>query len=668
MLKLTHITFILSLLLFLLIFDNLFSQDRGMHPEDYYHFQFVSDPQISPDGSYILFTRTVIADDKRTRESSIWIASSTGDFQPRAFTSGKNDRSPRWAPDGRQIAFLANRDDETKLWVIPFDGGEARPLFSSEHNISGFEWSPGGDRLLLSLGKDLDRGDEKNSDGPKPDVRIVTTSLYKGDRTGILPDRRTHLWVYHIEPDSLQQLTWGDDWNAGSPSFSPDGASVIYHANPEEGDYEGSYNSDLFVIPADSGTVNQLTHTEARSTSPVWSPDGNTVAFSHSEGRYEKNYIYLVNSDGTGKPNASDELDLIPGNINWSADSRHLYFEANDRGGSGLFRLSVESGEIEPVIRGRFSAGSVSYSDNREQIAFLRHTETMLPEVWTVSAPGFEPVQVTSLNRELLDSLRLNDLESFWFENESGGRSQGFLLKPVDWEEGKSYPLVLNIKGGPGGMWGYQWFHEFQMMAARVYAVFFTNYRGSHGYGFDHQSAVFQDYGGADYRDNIDGLQAALERYPWIDRDRFFITGGSHGGFLTNWITAHHPEKFRAAVTQRSVSNWISEAGTQAYVPQAMREEFGGTIWDNFDLYWGRSPLKYADRVKTPTLIIHSDRDHITPIGQAEEWYYALKINDVPVEMAIFQGEGHGLSRTGTPVNLVKRLNLILDWFERHGR
>jgi dipeptidyl aminopeptidase/acylaminoacyl peptidase len=668
MLRLNIIPFIPFLCLFLLISDHLFSQNRGLQPDDYYQFQFISDPQISPDGSHILFTRSVIADDKRTRESSIWIASSTGDFEPRAFTSGRNDRSPRWSPDGEQIAFLANRDDETKIWMIPFGGGEAKPLFSSEHNISGFEWSPDGSRLLLRLGKDLNHENEKNSDEPQPDVRIVTTSLYKGDRTGILPDRRTHLWVYHMDSDSLQQLTWGDSWNAGSASFSPNGLSVIYHANPEEGDYEGSYNSDLFVIPADSGAVKKLTRTGARATSPVWSPDGGTIAFSYSEGRYEKNLIYLINSDGTGKRNASDELDLIPGNIHWSADSRHLYFEADERGGSGLFRLSVETGEIEPAILGRFSAGNVSYSDSRNHIAFLKSSETMLPEVFTASAPGFEPEQVTRLNHELLDTLRLNQLESFWFENESGGSSQGFLLKPVDWEEGESYPLVLNIKGGPGGMWGYQWFHEFQMMAARGYAVFFTNYRGSHGYGFDHQSAVFRDYGGADYRDNIDGLQAALERYPWIDRDRIFITGGSHGGFLTNWITAHHPEMFRAAVTQRSVSNWISEAGTQAYVPQAMREEFGGTLWENYDLYWGRSPLKYADRVKTPTLIIHSERDHITPIGQAEEWYYALKINDVPVEMAIFQGEGHGLSRTGTPINLVKRLSLILDWFERHDR
>ena len=345
------IRFTINLLLFVFTSTDILSQDRGLQPDDYYHFQFVNDPQISPDGDRILFTNTVIADDRRTRESSIWIASTSGDFEPRAFTSGKNDRNPRWAPDGETIAFIANRNGEPKIWSISLTGGEAKPLFESEHGISGFEWSPDGSRLLLSLSKDLE--EKKDNDEPQADVRIVTTALYKADRSGILPESRTHLWVYHIEKDSLQQLTWGDDWNARSASFSPDGSKVIYHANPIGGDYEGDFNADLFVIPSDSGSVTKLTTTYARSTSPVWSADGNTVAFNYTEGPFEK-----------------------------------------------------------------------------------------------------------------------------------------------------------------------------------------------------------------------------------------------------SWITAHQPDKFRAAVTQRSISNWISQTGTHQYVPHFMREMFGGTMWENYDYYWGRSPLKYADQVK----------------------------------------------------------------------
>jgi len=242
---------------------------------------------------------------------------------------------------------------------------------------------------------------------------------------------------------------------------------------------------------------------------------------------------------------------------------------------------------------------------------------------------------------------------------------QGFVHKPINFDKNKSYPLVLNIKGGPGGMWGHQWFHENQMYAAKGYGVVYVNYRGSSGYGIAHSKAVRKDYGGADYRDNMQFLDKVIAQNSWINKDALYITGGSHGGFLTNWITTK-TNRFKAAVTQRSVSSWISEAGTQEYTPAQMTKEFGGTLWTNFAGYWDRSPLKYADQVSTPTLIIHSDQDMVTPIGQGQEWFYALKANDVPVEMVIFKGETHGLSRTGTPTNLVERLDRILDWFSRY--
>lgn len=644
---------------------DLTAEQRGLKPADYLKFQFVNDPQISPDGERIAIVRSKISDDQRSRHSTIWMVDTDNPENAYPFTSGESDRSPRWSPDGEYIAFLSDRGDGTKIYKISSHGGEAHPMMETEHDITSFEWSPEGDQLLLRLNKDLEDDDEENEE-PEPDVKEVTTSLYKADGTGILPKRRAQIWTYSVEEDTLMQITDGTDWNDNSPVYSNDGSMIAFNANRTGDEYEGDYNQDIYTIPADSGAVEKLTETDARATSPVWSPDDDRIAFNYTEGRYQKSQIYLIDADGQNKRNASEQLDHIPSNLQWSDDGEGLYYQASHEGGTGLFYLDLETEEIEPVLEGRFSVGSVQMVDNGDQITFTRESETELAEVWQADQSGEQETRMTALNDALLDTLALNQLETFWFENRDGGQSQGFLLKPIGWEEGESYPLVLNIKGGPGGMWGHRWFHEIQMMAQRGYGVFFTNYRGSHGYGFDHQSSVFQDYGGADYEDNMDGLSYALENNDWIDDDRLFITGGSHGGFLTNWITAHHPDKFQAAVTQRSVSNWVSEAGTQAYTPQMMRDEFGGTIWENYDLYWGRSPLKYADQVEAPTLIIHSDRDEITPIGQGEEWYYALKINDVPVEMVVFEGESHGLSRSGTPINLIERLNRILDWFENY--
>ncbi len=654
---------LISCSFFFLIADSLLAQNRGLIPEDYYHFQFVSDPQISPDGTQIAFVRSVVSENRRSREGAIWMTSVSGDEQPRQFTMGTSDRSPRWRPDGGALAFMSARDGSSKIWKIPANGGEAQVLFETDHGIAEFHWSPDGKKLLLRLSVSQNADDE--NDEPKPDIRVVTTSLYKADGVGILPKRRAHLFVYDIGSEKLQQLTDGADWNANSPRFSPDGKTVLYQANKSGDEYEGGFSQQLYTIPADSGEVVQITKSDGRVGQPAWSPNGNEIAFTYTEGRYEPTQIYVIRAQSGQKRLASDQLDHHPGNLQWDRDGRSLYFESSYRGSNALFQIQLRNGRIQEVLPGRFSISQVRFSENGRQLAFIKQDHKRLPEVWTSTRRAMQPNQRTECNTALLDSMKLSDLEDFWFTNDSGSESHGFLLKPVDWQEGETYPLVLNIKGGPGGMWGFQWFQEFQMMAAQGYAVFFTNYRGSHGYGFAHQGAVFQDYGGADYRDNIVGLEYVLENYDWIDQEQLHITGGSHGGFLTNWITARHPELFRTAVTQRSVSNWISEAGTQSYVPQAMREEFGGTIWENFDLYWGRSPLKYANQVQTPTLIIHSDRDHITPIGQAEEWFYALKINDVPVEMVVFQGESHGLSRTGTPVNLVERLHRIMDWFSR---
>lgn len=214
-------------------------------------------------------------------------------------------------------------------------------------------------------------------------------------------------------------------------------------------------------------------------------------------------------------------------------------------------------------------------------------------------------------------------------------------------------------------MWGHLWSHEFQMLAAKGYAVYFVNFRGSTGYGYDFQKTVRFDYGGVDYRDNMQGLDDLLKRIDWIDSERLGVTGGSHGGFLTNWVITQ-TDRFKAAVTQRSISNWISAHGEQDFTPRQMRIEFNGTPWENYDLYWDRSPLKYANKIKTPTLIIHSDQDYRCPLGQAQELFYALKIHNVPTEMIIFKGENHGLSRTGKPVNLVERINRLIGWFDKY--
>jgi acylaminoacyl-peptidase len=284
-------------------------------------------------------------------------------------------------------------------------------------------------------------------------------------------------------------------------------------------------------------------------------------------------------------------------------------------------------------------------------------------DLYLADLDGRNERKLTNLNEGLWKQLQLADVERFSYQSADNLEIDAFLVKPIDFQGGKKYPLILSVHGGPAAMYGVDWYHEFQVYAAKGYAVLFTNPRGSTGYGQRFERAIVNEWGGKDYVDIMTGLDQALKRYPWIDTDRMGVTGGSYGGFMTNWIVGH-TNRFTAAVTLRSVSNFISDEGTRdgAY---GHTPDFGGDLFDKFDLYWERSPLKYARNVKTPTLILHSDNDFRVPLEQGEQWFRALKHYGVTTEMVMFPRENHNLTRTGEPKHLVESLNWQLYWFDR---
>ena len=650
----------------LLLSPSCFADQNGMQPDDYYRFVFVSDPQLSPDGQSVAFVRATVSDDRRSRPGNIWLVDTNGQKEPTQFTSGDADRSPRWSPDGSMLAFISGRGEGQQLYLIARHGGEARAITTlKQASIRDFSWSPSGKQLLLTLAVDpevQDPTEEKaKADQPEADMVIVRHALYKSDGSGYLNERRTGLWLLDIASEQLTRLTGDARWHDHSAQFSPDGQQIVFASDRSAEALEGSMQQDLFTYRLSDGHVQRLETLPGQASQPQWSPSGLKLLYQYQADYFQPQQLVVHQLQNGSNRVVANNWDRNASTSEWLTNDQ-LLLGADHEGSRPLFTLNLTEDSPTILASAKGSASAVTASSDGKQISFLWQDEQNLPEVWFQQGTQ-TPRQLTHFNKALLAELQLQPLESFWFTHEQG-QSQGFLLKPVGWQQGQSYPLILNIKGGPGGMWGHQWFHEFQMMAAAGYAVVFTNYRGSTGYGYAHQNSVHADYGGVDYRDNIAVLDHVLQQHNWLDAKRLYITGGSHGGFLTNWITTQ-TQRFTAAVTQRSVSNWVSEAGTQQYPPNSMRREFAGTIWQNFELYWGRSPLKYADKVTTPTLVLHSTDDHITPIGQGQEWFYALKANEVPTEMVVFKGESHSLSRSGTPVNLVARLERIIDWFER---
>jgi dipeptidyl aminopeptidase/acylaminoacyl peptidase len=355
-------------------------------------------------------------------------------------------------------------------------------------------------------------------------------------------------------------------------------------------------------------------------------------------------------------------LDLIPTELHWPA-SGSVYFAAGVKGQTQVFRADPAAHTFSALISGPRGVRAFDVNSTAGEIAYLANDFQHLDDLYVANLDGGYERQLTHLNTRLWAQLDLQPVDRLPYKSMDGWPVEGFFVKPLGWQPGKKYPMVLVIHGGPEGMFGVDWYHEFQVYAAKGWAVFFCNPRGSTGYGEKFERGEINNWGGMDYQDIMAGVDSALKQYPWINPNNLGVTGGSYGGYMTNWIVSH-TNRFKAAVTLRSVSNFISDDGTRDY-PYGHEDYFKGFLFDDFEQYWEASPLKHARNVHTPTLILHSDNDFRVPIEQAEQWFRALQHYGVPSELVFFPRENHNLTRTGEPKHLVESLNWQLYWFDR---
>jgi dipeptidyl aminopeptidase/acylaminoacyl peptidase len=648
---------------------------RGITPEDYYSFEFVSDPQLSPDGKLVAFVLTKVDRTQNRRNSSIWMAAVDGSRAPWQFTtSPQNTNSPRWSPDGRSLAFLSSRPDSAtpgpgssestraQVYVLSMNGGEAKRITNLKNAVTLFRWSPDGTRFVVV--SRVGPSDSKPENKERSDVRHYRSSSYKFNDSGWFDDRRAHLWVVDAKSGSAKQLTDGIDWNDNDPQWSPEGTSIAFVSNRSGKEYDHNRNSDVWVISSDGGALTKISDHEESDNNPRWSPDGKMIAFTGEVQERDHPKVWLAPSSG-GVPSvlAASNLDLIPTDLDWSPDGKSLYFQAGVKGETHLFRINIGSKSIDQVTSGPRAVRGIDFNWPSKTMVYLVNDFKHLDDLYVADVSGRNERKLTNFNDALWKQLELADVERFSYKSADDWTVDGFLVKPIGWQSGKKYPLILSIHGGPAGMYGVDWFHEFQGYAAKGYAVLYTNPRGSTGYGQKFERGIVGEWGGKDYIDVMKGVDSALEKYPWLDAERMGVTGGSYGGYLTNWIVGH-TDRFKAAVTLRSVANFVSDEGTRdgAFGHTA---DFGGDLFEKFELYWDRSPLKYAPNVKTPTLILHSDNDFRVPLEQGEQWFRALKKFGVTTEVVMFPRENHNLTRTGEPRHLVESLNWQLYWFDR---
>lgn len=669
------------------------SERRGITPEDLLQFQFVADPQISPDGKAICFVHKRVGE-KNAYLTNLWLVETDGKGKPRAFTAGNKDSHPRWSPDGTRIAFISGREEGfQQIYVISRDGGEAVKLTSfPEGTVAGFRWSPDGKMLAVSF-REQDpewtkrANEEREAKGLSTPPRVLDDWWYRLDGDGYFNAQRFHLYIVDVGSGGHRKVYDKDTMGTFDFDFSPDSKQLILSTNRDGKAMIRPWKAELLRLTVSSGKVTRLPNLpEGPKACVRWSPDGSVIAYAGREGRdgsYSTEnlniWVYDLKSrrarELTGGEDYclmaaalsdSSEVSFQP-QLHWSADSKRIFASIGWHGEMHVASVSVKGGKYVFHTRGQrvYQMGNLS-ADGRVLAAAVG-SFTKLDEVGVLEFDSGKKEEasvrvLSDLNRAVLRTLSIARPRSHWVTSEDGTRVQVWSMLPPHYKGGK-VPAVLQIHGGPHAQYGVGFFHEFQVLASAGYAVFFSNPRGSKGYGRDHCAAIRGTWGEADWQD-IQAVTAFMKKREEVDVKRMGVMGGSYGGFMTNWVIGHTDE-FAGAITDRCVSNLVSMGGNSDYVDVPDRY-WEGNLWDRPEARWKHSPIRYLGNARTPTLIIHSEGDLRCNIEQAEQVFTVLKLNNVPTRFVRYPREAsHGMSRCGPPDLRVHRLHQILQWWSR---
>jgi dipeptidyl aminopeptidase/acylaminoacyl peptidase len=681
---------------------------RAFTPTDVYRLTTLSAPAMSPDGNRIAFQVQTVNERDNKYHREVWVVPTAGG-EPQRFTSPSTESSnPRWSPDGKYLVFTSQRPGgKGNTWMLRMDapGGEAfqndnYPRTGSVPTSLRFAvWSDADSAATDSAAKANDPFAKmppmarppygaitKPLDPARFDGRHVYDMRYKGNNEGFIPGLRearrwrpAQIWVQAFDGSAKRKVT-DTRYSHRGVSVSPDGqwiafladarlrpdsvvdlerdsiARLPYDRNRDEAERN---DVDVFVIPASGGTPRRVASFLGNESSLTWSPESRRIAFIAAPGRTKSDRVYVVPVAGGTPENVLGSWQYEPNTISWLANGS-IAMTAATGGSSGVFRLDPASKSLTPVLSGRRRITAISTDPKATKIAFVA-TDIMRPtELYVANVDGSAPRKLTSFNDKLVNEIAFSDAERFTYASVGGLEIEGWLMKPYGYEPGKKYPLVLYIHGGPHSAYGETWFDEFQNLAATGMFVLFTNPRGSSGYGADFTYSTRGRWGFEDYEDLMRGVDFVSKR-PDVDASRLGVTGGSYGGFMTAWITTK-TNRFKAAQADRMISDWLYWYG--ASDAQGLTEfEFYGKPWDNFAVYDSLSPIRHVHKVRTPTLIVQSEEDHRTPMGNAEIWFMALKKQGVPVELVRYPRSTHELSRSGEPWLLVDRLGRLRQWF-----
>ncbi len=644
-------------------------------PMDVFALEWVENPQISPDGGWIVYQRRGMDIMKDRRTSQLWIIGSDGSDHEKLTNRDVGEFGAVWSPDSRRVAFVSTKGEGGEIYTYTPKRGKVTRLTQLDRSPSGLSWSPDGQYLAFSLlVPEAEPRMVKPLKKPKGaewahHPRVIDRVKHEADGSGYLEPGFRHYFVVSVDGGTARQITSGSFHHRGAPQWSGDGESLYFSANRNDDWAHDFRESEIYQVRVADGTTTQLTQRKGPDGSLAISPDGQKIAYLGYDDRlqtYQLSRLSLMDRDGSNAAVIDLDLDRNLSDLQWAKDGKSIYALYDDLGVTKLTRISLD-GETTVLINDiggeavarPYSGGSYSISENGV-VAYSQASPYAPARLAVYQASGSETL--VDLNTDLLPYRELGNVEEIWWKSHVDGRDiQGWIVKPPGFSPGHQYPLLVENHGGPISCYGPYFSPEIQLYAAADFVVFYPNPRGSTSYGEEFGNLLYHNYPGDDYHDVMDGIDAILA-LGYTSEDSLFVTGGSAGGIMSAWMIGKN-NRFRSAAVIKPVMNWISKTLVADNYYGYAYSRYPGQPWENPMDYWKFSPLSLVGNVETPTLVMVGTADLRTPRSEAKQLYHALKLRKVETALVEMPGAYHFIANR--PSQLIMKIEHILAWFDR---
>lgn len=663
-------------LIFIIISTSLFAQTkRAISIDDLWSMKRIGSYDISPDGKNIAFSLTSYSIELNKGNTDIYIINTDGTNLRPFKNSDKNESEPKFSPDGKRIAYTMGG----QIFIADIDGKGEKQLTNIYTDASGVKWSKDGKKILFvssvypdCITQQCNKEKDKSIDESKIKAKIFDQLMYR-HWNGWRGEKRSHLFVLDVESGNFTDLTKGNKEDVPPPAlgssndynFSPEGDEIAFTMNPDFSTAI-STNNEIYLLSLTSSSFPKLISvSKGVDSQPVYSPDGKYIAWTSMKRagfEADKKEIVLFDRKSGEIINLTADFDISVDDFIWSPDSRYIFFNADNEIYKSIYKLDVESKDLDLFHKENYNS-NISISSDGGTVYFLKQRSNMPSELYSLSADGMNNLkQVTHINKDILVELETNSIETFWSDGAEGAKVQSILVKPPFFDPNKKYPMIFLIHGGPQGSWSdnfhYRW--NYQMFASQGYVVVAPNPRGSTGYGQKFTDEISGDWGGKVYTDLMNAYDYAVKNFSFIDKENTFAAGASYGGYMINWIVGH-TDRFNALVSHAGVFNLESMYGTteELWFPEW---EYGGTPWEKREVYEKWSPHRYIHNAKTPVLVVHGAYDFRVPEEQAFQLFTSLQRLGVESKFLYFPDETHFVAK---PQNSKLWWETVYKWFNK---